>query len=80
MKRYILTGTPGSGKTYTSFGYDLMKIPPHSLSERVRCIMDALDEPSEYLSGVNPNIQSTSTREDRQSRDQSQTSQCWVES
>jgi len=67
-------------ETYTSFGYDLMKIPPHSLSERVRSIMDALDEPSEGLSGVNPNIQSASRREDRQNRDQSQTSQGWVES
>ena len=60
-------------ETYTSFGYDLMKIPPHSLSERVLSIMDALDEPSAYLSGVNPNIQISSTREDRQNREQSQT-------
>jgi predicted ATPase len=67
-------------ETYISFGYDLMKIPPHSLSERVRSIMDALDEPSAYLSGVNPNIQISSKREDRQNREQSQTSQGWVES
>ena len=44
-------------ETYTSFGYDLIKIPPHSLSERVHSIMDsmrhALDKPSEGLSGVN---------------------------
>jgi predicted ATPase len=44
-------------ETYTSFGYDLIKIPPHSLSERVHSIMDsmrhALDKPLEGLSGVN---------------------------
>ena len=78
MKRYILTGTPGSGKTsiqrrvffiehlgfcqptearkitfeesllfekiheetYTSLGYDLRKIAPEALSERVHRIME----------------------------------------
>jgi predicted ATPase len=44
-------------ETYTSFGYDLIKIPPHSLSERVHSIMDsmrhALDKPLEGLSDVN---------------------------
>ena len=65
---------------YTSFGFCLMKIPPHSLSERVRSIVDALDEPSEYVSGINPNIQSFSTKEGHQNRDQSQTPQSWVES
>ena len=56
-------------ETYASFGYDLMKITPHSLSERVRCMMDALHGPPESVSGVNPNIQSSSARKDHQTRD-----------
>jgi len=60
MKRYILTGTPGSGKTsilhelksrgyrvveeetYISLGYDLIKIAPEALSQRVRHIIDRI--------------------------------------